>query len=91
MQINITIHDAEAIGNEKEFFRDVMARVAWQCSSEQDVKVDIYANPRVPDDAPEHRYPGWLEWLIRYTWAAGYSITVGAIQRTKTSSVEFHS
>jgi hypothetical protein len=39
----------------------------------------------------ERTSEGWLEWLLVYTFKTGGRMTVGAIQRTPDSPMEFHS
>lgn len=51
----------------------------------------VWAKPRVPADAPAHKYPGWLEWVIDLKHESGRGIYVGMIQRRPGEAFEFHS
>lgn len=68
----------------------VMRRVARLASSAE--AIDIYPQERVPDDAPPYKHPGSCEWMMRVTYVhSTYAITIGCLQRSPTSEVEFHS
>lgn len=82
----VHIHQAEQA--EDRLLQDVLQRVRrYEGASE----VNIHVQPRVPEDAPAHKHPGWLEYLVIVEFHNGSKLTVGAIQRTMQASTEFHS
>lgn len=82
----IEIHDRELA--EPEALEAALGRALWQ---QHVAKADIFVSPRVPEDAPEWRSPGWLEYGIRYEYESGSKLFVGMIQRRPGEPFEFHS
>ena len=82
----IEIHDREFA--ESEALQTALARTLWH----QNVKkVDIFINSRVPDDAPDWKYPGRLEYGLLFEYNTGGKMYVGMLQRTPGQPFEFHS
>lgn len=54
-------------------------------------KVEIFVNSRVPVDAPDWKYPGWLEYGLKFEYDTGGTMYVAMIQRKRGASYEFHS
>ena len=53
--------------------------------------INIYPQERIAADAPPYRHPGSIEWIMRIQFRGDVSLTVGCLQRTPESKVEFHS
>ena len=82
----IEIHDREFA--ESEALQTALVRTLWH----QNVrKVDIFVSPRVPEDAPEWKYPGRLEYGLLFEYSAGGKMYVGMLQRRPGELFEFHS
>ena len=82
----IEIHDREFA--ESEALQPALARTLWH----QNVrKVDIFVLPRVPEDAPEWKYPEWLEYGLKFEYETGGQMFVAMIQRKRGADYEFHS
>ena len=82
----IEIHDREFA--ESEALQTALVRTLWH----QNVrKVDIFVSPRVPEDAPEWKYPGRLEYGVLFEYNTGGKMYVGMFQRTPDQPFEFHS
>ena len=82
----IEIHDREFA--ESEALQTALVRTLWH----QNVrKVDIFINPRVPDDAPEWKQPEWLEYGLKFEYETGGQMFVAMIQRKRGADFEFHS
>lgn len=55
-------------------------------------EAEIICEKRVPDDAPPHRSPGWLEYiLILRRTGSPTPFIIGMIQRNPIEGFEFHS
>jgi hypothetical protein len=52
---------------------------------------EIYCEPRVPDTAPDYKFPGRLEYLLVINYRENHKIVIGMLQREKGAEVEFHS
>lgn len=91
----INLADAGAVRH----FAATYNRALRHAAGEQVLSVDIFlgerTSPRYTTDAQgnERMYDagGWLEHIIRVTYATGTGLTIGAIQRTPESDSEFHS
>ena len=82
----IEIHDREFA--ESEALQTALVRTLWH----QNVrKVDIFINPRSPDDAPDYNHPEWLEYGLKFEYETGGQMFVGMIQRKRGADYEFHS
>ena len=82
----IEIHDREFA--ESEALQTALVRTLWH----QNVKkVEIFVNSRIPDDAPDWKYPGWLEYGLKFEYDTGGTMYVAMIQRKRGASYEFHS
>ena len=82
----IEIHDREFA--ESEALQTALVRTLWH----QNVKkVDIFINPRSPDDAPDYNHPEWLEYGLRFEYETGGQMFVAMIQRKRGEPFEFHS
>ena len=82
----IEIHDREFA--ESEALQTALVRTLWH----QNVrKVDIFVSPRTPEDAPDWKYPGRLEYGLRFEYSTGGKMYVGKLQRTPDQPFEFHS
>ena len=82
----IEIHDREFA--ESEALQTALVRTLWH----QNVrKVDIFVSPRVPEDAPEWKYPGRLEYGLLFKYNTGGKMYVAMLQRTPDQPFEFHS
>ena len=82
----IEIHDREFA--ESEALQTALVRTLWH----QNVKkVDIFVNSRIPDNAPDWKYPGWLEYGLKFEYETGGQMFVAMIQRKRGASYEFHS
>lgn len=82
----IEIHDREFA--ESEALQTALVRTLWH----QNVrKVDIFVSPRVPEDAPEWKYPEWLEYGLKFEYETGGQMFVAMIQRRPDQPFEFHS
>ena len=82
----IEIHDREFA--ESEALQTALARTLWH----QNVKkVDIFVSPRVPENAPEWKYPGRLEYGLAFDYSTGGKVYVGMLHRTPDQPFEFHS
>ena len=82
----IEIHDREFA--ESEALQTALARTLWH----QNVrKVDIFVSPRVPENAPEWKYPEWLEYGLKFEYETGGQMFVAMIQRKRGADYEFHS
>ena len=82
----IEIHDREFA--ESEALQTALVRTLWH----QNVRtVDIFVSPRVPEDAPEWKYPGRLEYGLLFEYSAGSKMYIGMLQRTPDQPFEFHS
>ena len=55
------------------------------------IEAIIVCDDRVPDDAPDYKHPGWLEFSLQMKYEGGHNLYMGAIQRTKDANIEFHS
>lgn len=84
----ITIRNVEVA--EPKMLHDVLSKMGHHIS-ENTVAIEIIVSPRVPDDAPEYKHPGWCEYLCHIRYANQGRLTIGAIQRTKDAQTEFHS
>lgn len=73
---------------ESEALEKALARIAYHRNVE---RATVFVNPRVPLDAPEWKQPGWLEYLIKFKYSEGGSMTVAMIQRKPGGRYEFHS
>ena len=82
----IEIHDREFA--ESEALETALVRTLWH----QNVrKVDIFVSPRVPEDAPEWKHPGRLEYGLVFEYSTGGKMHIGMLQRTPDQPFEFHS
>lgn len=82
----IEIHDREFA--ESEALQTALVRTLWH----QNVrKVDIFVSPRVPENAPEWKYPEWLEYGLKFEYETGGQMFVAMIQRKRGADYEFHS
>lgn len=82
----IEIHDREFA--ESEALQTALVRTLWH----QNVrKVDIFVSPRTPEDAPDWKYPGRLEYGLQFYYIDGGKMYVGMLQRTPDQPFEFHS
>ena len=82
----IEIHDREFA--ESEALQTALVRTLWH----QNVrKVDIFVSPRVPEDAPDWKHPGRLEYGLAFEYESGSTLYVGMIQRTPDQPFKFHS
>lgn len=82
----IEIHDREFA--ESEALQTALVRTLWH----QNVrKVDIFVSPRVPEDAPEWKYPGRLEYGLAFEYSTGGKMYIGMLQRQPGEPFEFHS
>lgn len=82
----IEIHDREFA--ESEALETALVRTLWP----QNVrKVDIFVSPRVPEDAPDWKYPGRLEYGLLFEYSTGGKKYVAMLQRTPDQPFEFHS
>ena len=82
----IEIHDREFA--ESEALQTALVRALRH---QHVKKVDIFVSPRVPEDAPEWKYPGRLEYGLAFEYESGSTLYVGMIQRTPDQPFEFHS
>jgi hypothetical protein len=81
--------DDDAHSNaEPEFLAAVIDRAKRHAINARETK--IYVSPRVPDDAPIWRNPGWLEYGINVEYVDGGRLFIGAIQRAKGAPIEYH-
>lgn len=87
--MDIQVIDAELTKAEPEFFAAVMATAARHTHRAKEIKV--FCAARIPDDAPPYKNPQWLEYSISISYEDGGKLFIGAIQRTKGATVEFHS
>lgn len=90
----VTVHAPETVtDDESTLMRDCKMKVLQYISATETtlVDADIYCKPRVPDDAPDYKHPGWCEYLIVLEFEAGNKLVIGAVQRTKGATTEFHS
>jgi hypothetical protein len=86
----IQVIDDDAHSNaEPDFLAAVIDRAKRDAINAREIK--IYVSPRVPDDAPIWRNPGWLEYGINIEWNTGGRLYIGAIQRTRGAPIEYHS
>lgn len=83
--MNITVHDPELA---EDAALEASLRL---CANHRPAEAHIYVEARVPEDAPAHRHPGWLEYIIALTYPSGSKLTVGMIERSPGSGFEFHS
>lgn len=82
----IEIHDREFAENEA--LQTALVRTLWH----QNVrKVDIFVSPRVPEDAPDWKHPGRLEYGLAFEYSTGGKMYIGMLQRHLGESYEFHS
>lgn len=82
----IEIHDRELAEDE------ALAKALALAQRHQHLeRCDIYVQPRVPLDAPDYKHPGWLEYIVRFTYETGGGLTVGLIQRRPGEAFESHS
>lgn len=82
----IEIHDREFA--ESEALQTALVRTLWH----QNVrKVDIFVSPRTPEDAPEWKYPGRLEYGLAFEYSNGGKMYVEMLQRRPGELFEFHS
>ena len=82
----IEIHDREFA--ESEALQTALVRTLWHQTVK---KVEIFVNSRIPDDAPDWKYPGWLEYGLKFEYDTGGTMYVAMIQRKRGASYEFHS
>ena len=82
----IEIHDREFA--ESEALQAALARTLWH---QHVKKVDIFINPRVPDNAPEWKHPEWLEYGLKFEYETGGQMFVAMIQRKRGADYEFRS
>ena len=57
-------------------------------------RIEIYCKVRVPDDAPDYKHPGWLEYFITFYKKDEHqepSFFICMVQRNKNAEFEFHS
>ena len=73
---------------ESEALQTALVRTLWH---QHVKKVDIFINPRVPDDAPEWKRPEWLEYGLKFEYETGGQMFVAMIQRKRGANYEFHS
>lgn len=79
----VTIHGADVC--EIELLADCMK----VCISQGFDVATIHCNERVKADAPAHRHPGWVEYLV--VGQRGQSrLTIGVIQRAVGAPTECH-
>jgi hypothetical protein len=80
--------------NEPTMFIYAMGKIKhWDSNEDKNYCYSIHADSRVADDAPPHKFPGWLEWQL-CVWNADNNnlvIAIALIQRSKTSEFESHS
>lgn len=82
----IEIHDRELAEDE------ALLKALTLAQRHQNVeRCDIFISPRVPLDSPPYKNPGWLEYLVRFTYSTGGGMVVGLIQRQPGESYECHS
>lgn len=75
---------------DQQMLSAVMARIAHHVP--QAVVIDVYPQERVPQDAPEWKFPGRIEWIVTILHrGATQRFTLGALQRQPGAPVEFHS
>jgi hypothetical protein len=53
-------------------------------------EISVYPQLRSPPDAPAHKRPGWLEWLVVVISPSGGRLTIGVIQRSIDAEFETH-
>jgi hypothetical protein len=82
----IEIHDRELAEDE------ALSRALALTQRHQHVeRCDIFVQPRVPLDAPDYKYPGWLEYGVLMKYETGGQLYVAVIQRRPGESYETHS
>lgn len=84
--VTIVIHNVQGENLDQAMLAAVLKRCASRYANEN-TRIDIYPAAREPENAPAYRGPGSCHWLLRLD----EQFTVGAIQRSITSEVEFHS
>lgn len=65
-----------------------MRKVAMHCLQAE--KIDIYPQERIPSDAPDWKYPGRIEWIMRVFYRRGGDMTIGLLQRGIDQEFESH-
>lgn len=78
--------DIEIVGvkladNEPKMLEAVLARTVRHMHAAK--QISIYCS--------EPREDGWMEWIMKITYASGHSLTIGCVRRTALGEVEFHS
>jgi hypothetical protein len=83
--MRLTIHDFQIAEPE------ILAAAIQRAQSFTDASsVDLFITPRVALDAPPHRHPGWIEYMIRVNYPR-QPLHIGCIQRSPGEQIEFHS
>lgn len=85
-----TIHIENVEDAEPKMLQDVLTMLAHHVGANT-LSINIQVTPRVPDDAPAYKHPGWCEYLCMVQYRQGSRLVIGAIQRTKGAQTEFHS
>jgi hypothetical protein len=74
---------------EDGMLRDVLSMTVRHMPQAREI--NVFINPRVPDDAEPYKNPQWLEYYVQIIYHSGAKLSIGAIQRTKGAKTEFHS
>lgn len=88
MQVTIkNFEKAEAVALEK-----AIERIRRFDEYSEYNEAEIICEKRVPEDAPSHRHPGWLEYILILRRPSSVTpFIIGTIQRSQTEDFEFHS
>ena len=54
-------------------------------------QIQIFCKPRIANDAPAYKQPGWLEYGIHIRFDNGSVLFLAMIQRSINAEFEFHS